>query len=233
MKSASTGYRHELQDYRGLLTLLMGLILSPLLASCRQSQSELGLKFLCLSGGSEAQYAPGLKERVTYDERLACRGVWLRAPEGTSSVGGGRQSLFVQIPLPEQFGGNPKAQLKISGRTPEPLEVRLKAQRAVIIGPEDTDIRQGRVHEHGYSKNRDMEYHFFYQVEHSDYLVLCVIPSQLAASKPGPVCEVRNWRLGGITVTSPLRFSEIDELGAHIDFVNKSVLQMISLVTHP
>ena len=228
MKSASTGFRKELQNYRGLLMLLISLIFPSLLASCHQGESELGPKFLCLSEGSTAQYAPDLKERVAYDEKLACKGVWLKAPEGTLSVGGGRQSLFVQISVPEQFGGIPKAQLKLSGRAPEPLEVRLKAQRAVIVGPETKDIQQGRVHEHGYSKDSEVEYHFFYQAERSDYLVLCVIPSELAASKPGPVCEVRNWRLGGITVTSSLRLSKIDELEAHIDFVNQSVLQMIS-----
>lgn len=228
MKAASTGYRQDLQNYRGLLKLLMGLILSALLASCYQGESELRTTFLCLGDGSTAQYAPALKARVTYDAKLACKGVWLKAPEGTLSIRGGRQSLQVQIPVPEQFGGIPNAQLKLSGRAPEPLEVRLKAERAVIVGPVTKDVQQGRVHEHGYSKNGELEYHFFYQVERSDYLVLCVMPNELAASKPGPTCEVRNWRLGEITVTSSLRLSKIEELEGHIDFVNKSVLQMMS-----
>lgn len=65
-------------------------------------------------------------------------------------------------------------------------------------------------------------------MQHSDYAVFCAIPSELAASKPGAVCEVRNWRLGGIIVKSSMRLSKIDEVQAHINFVNRSVLQMTS-----
>ena len=228
MNSRLTGFRCTLPNCRSLQLLLFGLISAQLLTSCHQSDSEPGSKFLCLSDSNAVPYAPGLKERVTYDESLGCKGVRFKVPDGALSVGGGRQTLFVQMPVPEQLGGIPGAQLEISGRAREPLEIRLRALRAMIAGPETMDIQRGRVHVYGYSKKSEVAYHFFYQVEHSDYVVFCAIPSELAASKPGAVCEMRNWRLGGITVKSPLQLSKIDEVGTQIDFVNKSVLQMIS-----